>query len=99
MSFHHVSSDTAAALNWFNEHHRRILSDEHWLFEIWKTVSDCRKVALSRQSGEHRNGLRHLNNFTDFNFAEIWITQPVNGQSVIALTLAMPSAAAIMRKC
>ena len=42
---------------------------------------------MYRQHREHRNGLRHLNNFADFNFAEVWITQPANDQSVVTINL------------
>ena len=42
---------------------------------------------MPRQSGEHRNELRYLNNFVDFNFAEVWITQPANSQSVVTINL------------
>ena len=86
MLLHYVSSDVAA-LNWLKEHHKRISSDKHWLCEIWKKVSNYRKAASSRQSGECRNALRHLSNFKDFNFAEVWITQPTNGLSVATINL------------
>ena len=71
MSYHHISLDAAVALNWLNKHHKRISSDKYWLFEIWKKVSDFRKAASSRQLGEYRNEFRCLNDFADFNFAEV----------------------------
>ena len=54
---------------------------------VWKKVSTGGKTALLRHSRQHRNMLRHCDNFTDFNFAEVWIAQSVNGRSAVTINL------------